>query len=63
MWPGRSDRDAAQPKLPALGGVSRWRLGRWRTAQKRTVERDLHRRLRRELQSLGIQPPLDVKEL
>lgn len=63
MWPGRSDRDAAQPKLPALGGASRRRLGRWRTAQKRTVERDLHRRLRRELQSLGIQPPLDVKEL
>ncbi|MFE0256872.1 hypothetical protein [Streptomyces sp. NPDC059010] len=27
------------------------------------MERDLHRRLRRELQSLGVQPPLDVKEL
>ncbi|MFE2426913.1 hypothetical protein ACFXJ5_09190 [Streptomyces sp. NPDC059373] len=27
------------------------------------MEKDLHRRLRRELQSLGIQPPLDVEEL
>ncbi|MPY38524.1 hypothetical protein FNH04_00660 [Streptomyces phyllanthi] len=27
------------------------------------MERDLHRRLRRELQDLGVQPPLDVKEL
>ncbi len=63
MWPGRSDRDTAQPKAPAEDGVSRRRLGRWRIAPKRTVERDLHRRLRRELQSLGIQPPLDVKEL
>jgi hypothetical protein len=63
MWSGRSDRDAAEPKAPAQGGVSRRRLGRWRTAQKRTVERDLQRRLRRELQELGIQPPLDVREL
>lgn len=63
MWSGRSDRDAAELKVPAQGAVSRRRLGRWRTAQKRTVERDLHRRLRRELQDLGIQPPLDVKEL
>ncbi|GAA3299341.1 hypothetical protein GCM10020295_37300 [Streptomyces cinereospinus] len=40
----------------------RW-LGRWRTAEKRTGERDLHRWLRRELQGLGVKPPLDVEEL
>ncbi|MFF4362926.1 hypothetical protein [Streptomyces sp. NPDC001604] len=32
-------------------------------AERRTVERDLHRRLRQELRTLGIHPPLDVEEL
>ncbi|MEV7394784.1 hypothetical protein [Streptomyces sp. NPDC091215] len=49
--------------MPARARVSlRW-LGRWRTAERRTVERDLHRRLRQELRSLGVTPPLDVDEL
>ncbi|WP_416976994.1 hypothetical protein [Streptomyces sp. T028] len=43
--------------------ASRRRLGRWRTADKRAVERELHRRLRRELRELGIQPPLNLEEL
>ncbi|MFF2013208.1 hypothetical protein ACFVWY_29635 [Streptomyces sp. NPDC058195] len=32
-------------------------------AANRTVEKDLHRLIRRELQDLGITPPLDVEEL
>ncbi|MCX5250697.1 hypothetical protein OG895_36810 [Streptomyces sp. NBC_00201] len=32
-------------------------------AERRTVERDLHRRLRQELRKLGIHPPLDVEGL
>lgn len=63
MWSERRDRRAAESEVPAQGKVSRRWLGRWRTAEKRTAESDLHRRLRRELQDLGIQPPLDVEEL
>lgn len=63
MWSQKSGRDAAEPTVPARGGASRGRLGRWRTAVNRTVERDLHRLIRRELQDLGITPPLDVAEL
>lgn len=63
MWSGKSGRDATEPNVPAQGGVSRWRLGRWRTAENRTVEKELHRRIRRELRDLGIRPPLDVEEL
>ncbi|MFD5537815.1 hypothetical protein ACFWIJ_08170 [Streptomyces sp. NPDC127079] len=48
---------------PVRGWAGRRRLGRWRTAEKRTVERGLHRRLRQELRSLGIAPPLDVEKL
>lgn len=63
MWPGKSGRDAAEPRVPTQDGASRGRLGRWRTAANRTVERDLHRLIRRELQDLGITPPLDVEKL
>ncbi|MFF1420644.1 hypothetical protein [Streptomyces sp. NPDC058280] len=63
MWPGKSGRDAAKAKVPAQGGASRGRWDRWRTAANRTVERDLHRLIRRELRDLGIHPPLDVEEL
>ncbi len=49
--------------MPARERTSRRRWGRWRTAERRTVERNLHRRLRKELRSLGIHPPLDVEEL
>ncbi|MGW5400128.1 hypothetical protein [Streptomyces sp. NPDC003952] len=63
MWSEKSGRDAANPMVPAQGGASRRRLGRWRTAATRTVERDLHRLIRRELQDLGVTPPLDVDEL
>lgn len=63
MWPGKSGRDAAEPRVPSQDGASRGRRGRWRTAANWTVERDLHRLIRRELQDLGITPPLDVEEL
>lgn len=63
MLSGKSDRNAADQTVPARTGTSRRRLGRWRTAASRTVERDLHRLIRRELQDLGVTPPLDVEEL
>lgn len=63
MWSGKSGRDAAVPKVPAQDGVGRRRLGRWRTAAARTVEKDLHRLIRRELQDLGVTAPLDVHVL
>ena len=63
MWSDKSGRDSAKSSAPERGGGSRRRLGRWRTTANRTVERDLHRRIRRELQDLGVTPPLDVDEL
>lgn len=63
MWSDKSGRDAEEPKVPAQDGVNRRRLGRWRTATARTVEKDLHRLIRRELQDLGVTPPLDVHDL
>lgn len=63
MWSDKSGRDAAEPKVPAQDGANRRRLGRWRTATARTVEKDLHRLIRRELQDLGVTPPLDVHDL
>lgn len=54
------NESAAQPHV--RGGRDRgWR--RWRTAGMRTVEKDLHRLIRRELQDLGVTPPLDVHDL
>lgn len=63
MWSDKSGRDAAEFEIPAQGGTSRRRLGRWRSAATRTVEKDLHRLIRRELQDLGVTPPLDVHDL
>lgn len=54
---------AQESAVPERERASRRRWRRWRTAERRTVERDLHRRLRKELRSLGIHPPLDVEEL
>lgn len=62
MWSGKRGH-AAQPKVPQQGGAGHRRFGRWRAAERRTVERDLDRRIRRELRDLGIQFPLDVEEL
>jgi len=62
MLSGKSGRDDAEPKTPWGDGFRR-RLGRWRTTKNRTVERELHRRIRGELQELGVRPPLDVEEL
>lgn len=59
----RHDHDAAELRVPEQVRATLRRFGRRRTAEMRTVEKDLYRRLRRELQSLGIQPPLDVEEL
>lgn len=61
MWSEKSGRGAAEPTVPVQGGVGRGR--RWRTAASRTVEKDLHRLIRRELQDLGVTPPLNVEEL
>ncbi len=65
MWSGKGRLGAADlSKAPAKGRAGRGRLlGRWRPAARRTVERDLHRLIRRELQDLGITPPLDVDKL
>lgn len=63
MWSDKSGRDTSEPKVPAQDGVNRRRLGRWRAATARTVEKDLHRLIRRELQDLGVTPPLDVHDL
>ncbi|WP_234329982.1 ribonuclease E inhibitor RraB [Streptomyces viridochromogenes] len=63
MWLRKSGRGAAEFKLSAQGEGRRRRIGRWRTAANRAVERDLHRLIRRELQDLGVTPPLDVDEL
>lgn len=63
MWSDKSDQDAAKPEVSTQGGVPRRRLGRWRSAATRTVEKDLHRLIRRELQDLGVTPPLDVHDL
>lgn len=63
MWSDKSGRSAAKCRVPAQAGASRRRLGRWRTAANRTVEKDLHRLIRRELQDLGVTAPLDVDEL
>lgn len=63
MWSGRRAGGAAESEGPEQSKASRRWLGRWRTAEKRTAGRDLHRWLRRELQDLGIKPPLDVEEL
>lgn len=63
MWSDKSGRDTARSGAPSQSGGSRRRLARWRTSANRTVERDLHRLIRRELQDLGVTPPLDVDEL
>lgn len=65
MWSGKGRlRAASLGEVPTKGRVGRgWGLGRWRPAASRTVERDLHRLIRRELQDLGITPPLDVHKL
>ncbi len=55
MWSGKILR--TEP-TGARGGEPQRGLGR-----RRAVERDLHRFLRRELQDLGVHPPLDVEQL
>lgn len=60
---GEGPGGAQESALPARERASHRRWRRWRTAERRTVERDLHRRLRKELRSLGMHPPLDVEEL
>ncbi|RDL04398.1 hypothetical protein DER30_6021 [Streptomyces sp. HB202] len=56
MWSGKILR--TEPTGSARGGEPQRGLGR-----RRAVERDLHRFLRRELQDLGVHPPLDVEQL
>ncbi|MGW4503629.1 hypothetical protein ACWENO_03225 [Streptomyces sp. NPDC004436] len=65
MWSRKGGlRAAGLGEVPTKGRVGRGRgLGRWRPAMSRTVERDLHRLIRNELQDLGITPPLDVFKL
>lgn len=65
MWSGnggRSTTPATVPAQRAAGKASRW-TNWWRVRLKRDVERDLYRRIRRELRGLGIQPPLSVETL
>ncbi|MFD7580540.1 hypothetical protein [Kitasatospora sp. NPDC059817] len=65
MLSGKGRLGTAGPgKVPKQGRVGLSRVfGRWRPAVSRTVERDLHRLIRRELQDLGVTPPLDVDKL
>ncbi|MFE9042528.1 hypothetical protein ACFYOG_16620 [Streptomyces sp. NPDC007818] len=60
MFSGKGARTAPVPHIGQQGGRAQ---RRWRRTASRTVESDLHRRLRRELQELGVRPPLDVEEL
>lgn len=60
MFSVKDSRTAAPSRVGQQGGRL---MSRWRSASSRTVETDLHRRLRRELQELGVRPPLDVEEL
>ncbi|MGW6558505.1 hypothetical protein [Streptomyces hydrogenans] len=60
MFSGKGARTAPVPHLRQQGEVVQ---RRWRRSTPRTVESDLQRRLRRELQELGVRPPLDVETL
>ncbi|MFJ6518713.1 hypothetical protein ACIQJ4_10745 [Streptomyces filamentosus] len=60
MFSGKGARTAPIPHIGRQGSRAH---RRWRFAASRTVESDLHRRLRRELQELGVRPPLDVEAL
>ncbi|MEU5425842.1 hypothetical protein AB0H73_09565 [Streptomyces olivoreticuli] len=58
--------DFTSPTWPAGSATERpvtTRKRRWRARRSRPGARELERRLRQELQELGIQPPLDVAEL
>ncbi|MER8036126.1 hypothetical protein [Streptomyces hydrogenans] len=60
MFSGKGARTAPAPHIEHQdGGAHR----RWRRSGSRTVESGLQRRLRRELQELGVRPPLDVEAL
>ncbi|WP_312870967.1 hypothetical protein [Streptomyces lonarensis] len=50
-------------ETPRQSAASRQLLRLWRRAAAQTVEKNLHRLIRRELQDLGVTPPLDVDEL
>ncbi|WP_328940941.1 hypothetical protein OG259_04215 [Streptomyces sp. NBC_00250] len=60
MFSGKGARTAPVPHISQRDGGER---RQWRRTASRTVESDLQRRLRRELQALGVRPPLDVEAL